>query len=99
MMFIAEINMATNPWVVNGIKDFWFLNCPECAFKTKMEKTFLHHALKNHRLSTAFVLTTPENIENSNFGLADTNSSDEFKDSNQKKSSSIHQNSPYNGKI
>jgi len=76
--------MATNPWNVNDIKEFWFLNCPECAFKTKMEKAFLHHALKNHRLSTAFVLTTPANIENSNFGLAVENS-------DKKKFSSNHQ--------
>ena len=43
--------MDENPWAVNSIKDFWFLNCPECDFKAKEENCFLHHANEEHSLS------------------------------------------------
>ena len=32
--------MSENPWHVESIQDFAFLNCPECAFKTKEEGYF-----------------------------------------------------------
>ena len=46
--------MKTNPWLVDSIKAFSFLNCPECAFRTKEENLFAYHAAKNHPLSSAF---------------------------------------------
>ena len=42
----------SNPWLVDEIEDFWFLNCPECAFKTKIQNDFQKHAVGNHTLST-----------------------------------------------
>ena len=32
-IFFSGIKMDKNPWAVDSIKDFWFLNCPECDFK------------------------------------------------------------------
>ena len=43
-----------NPWLVDSIQSFSFLNCPECDFKVKEEDKFHKHAVKNHPLS--FVL-------------------------------------------
>ena len=43
--------MSNNPWLVDSAQAFLFLNCPECIFKTKEEKTFEYHAIKNHPLS------------------------------------------------
>ena len=43
--------MSNNPWLVDSAQAFLFLNCPECTFKSKEEKTFEHHAIKNHPLS------------------------------------------------
>ena len=45
--------MSANPWSVENIKEFWFLNCPECTFKTKIEKMFETHAFQNHPSSYA----------------------------------------------
>ena len=42
----------SNPWLVDNIDDFWFLNCPECAFKTKIQNDFQKHAVGNHTLSS-----------------------------------------------
>jgi uncharacterized C2H2 Zn-finger protein len=48
-----EENMSTeNPWKVDNIKAFSFLNCPECSFKIKDENSFQNHAVKNHPLSS-----------------------------------------------
>ena len=41
-----------NPWKVDNIKGFSFLNCPECSFKVKDENSFQNHAVKNHPLSS-----------------------------------------------
>ena len=41
-----------NPWKVDNIKAFSFLNCPECSFKVKDENSFQNHAVKNHPLSS-----------------------------------------------
>ena len=41
-----------NPWNVDNIKAFSFLNCPECSFKIKDENSFQNHAVKNHPLSS-----------------------------------------------
>ena len=46
--------LLENPWLVEKIQDFSFLNCPECNFKTKEENSFQNHALKNHPLSSVF---------------------------------------------
>ena len=42
----------SNPWLVDNFDDFWFLNCPECAFKTKTQNGFQKHAVVNHTLSS-----------------------------------------------
>ena len=42
----------SNPWLVDNIDHFWFLNCPECAFKTKTQNDFQKHAVVNHTLSS-----------------------------------------------
>ena len=47
-------NQSNNPWNVGNIQEFSFLNCPECAFKTKQDYFFQDHAMKNHPL--CFVL-------------------------------------------
>ena len=47
---------SKNPWLAKNLKDFWFLNCPECDYKTKIQNKFEGHAVKNHPLSrTIFV--------------------------------------------
>ena len=46
--------MSDNPWQVDSIQDFVFLNCPECHFKTKEEVYFQEHAVTNHPM--CFVL-------------------------------------------
>ena len=40
-----------NPWQVDNLQSFLFLNCPECVFKTKKPKSFQNHALSKHHLS------------------------------------------------
>ena len=45
---------SDNPWNVENIQEFSFLNCPECSFKTKQDYFFQDHAVKNHPL--CFVL-------------------------------------------
>ena len=46
--------MSANPWLVENIQEFSFLNCPECAFKAKEENVFQDHAVKNHSMSHIF---------------------------------------------
>lgn len=43
--------LKRNPWNVTNIKEFSFLNCPECNFKTKQEDFFQDHAIQNHPMS------------------------------------------------
>ena len=45
--------MSANPWLVENIQEFSFLNCPECAFKVKEEDKFQDHAARNHSQSYA----------------------------------------------
>jgi hypothetical protein len=66
--FLPEIRMNTNPWLVDSIKAFSFLNCPECVFQTKEDNLFGYHAAKNHPLSTAFFDKQTE-LEQSLIGL------------------------------
>ena len=49
---ILENTMEVNPWLVENVKAFSFLNCPECTFKVKEENLFQDHAMKNHSLSS-----------------------------------------------
>ena len=44
--------MDSNPWDVENIQEFSFLNCPECSFKTKEDNMFQNHAVTNHPLSS-----------------------------------------------
>ena len=41
-----------NPWLVENIRAFSYLNCPECTFKVKEKNLFQDHAMKNHSLSS-----------------------------------------------
>ena len=43
-----------NPWDVETIRAFYYLQCPECPFDTKEEKTFVTHATENHPSSCTF---------------------------------------------
>ena len=45
------MNEEKNPWDVENIQEFSFLNCPECDFKTKTETIFQDHAVENHTKS------------------------------------------------
>ena len=50
---IAELeNSIDNPWLVENIRVFSFLNCPECAFKVKEVGIFQDHAVRNHSQSS-----------------------------------------------
>ena len=61
--------MAENPWLNRSMKDFWFLNCPECTFRTnvgrpKAENNFRLHARTNHPLSWV-IFSEESNVSNS----------------------------------
>ena len=61
LSFLAFQMSSKNPWLVKNMKDFWFMNCPECDFKTKWQNKFEGHAVKNHPLSrTIFVYDNEE---------------------------------------
>jgi hypothetical protein len=49
-----------NPWLVDSIQAFSFLNCPECSFKAQDKNFFQGHALQNHPLSFEFFCTSSE---------------------------------------
>ena len=36
------------PWLVEDLDDFYFLCCPECAYKSKDDGVFMDHAIENH---------------------------------------------------
>ena len=40
MIFFLTGNMNENPWQVDSVQAFAFLNCPECTFKTREETFF-----------------------------------------------------------
>ena len=42
-----------NPWLVKDLDDFYFLCCPECAYKSKDDEAFMDHAVENHPKSKA----------------------------------------------
>ena len=54
--------MSVNPWLVENIQTFSFLNCPECAFKTKTEDMFENHAVGNHPLSFMLFVKSTKTI-------------------------------------
>ena len=57
-----------NPWTVNSVHEFWFLNCPECHFNTKEEEFFQAHAIENHPASLIlFQKTVKEEALDSSF--------------------------------
>ena len=43
-----ESEVLKNPWLVDSVKDFTFICCPECVYKSKEERPFQIHALRNH---------------------------------------------------
>ena len=43
-----------NPWNVDNLNAFCFLNCPECLFKSKEEEKFAAHAVESHPQSQVF---------------------------------------------
>ena len=53
--------MADNPWIADNLQAFLFLNCPECAFKTKKQTFFQSHAIRNHPLSCVFFESINDN--------------------------------------
>ena len=53
------MNEEKNPWDVENIQEFSFLNCPECNFKTKTEILFQDHAVENHTKSRLQDISTP----------------------------------------
>ena len=46
---------SKNPWEAESLQDFSFLNCPECAYKSKEETLFVSHAIDNHPKSIEFI--------------------------------------------
>ena len=40
--------MTQNPWQVESVQAFVYINCPECSFKTKEEGFFQDHAVASH---------------------------------------------------
>ena len=55
---VAGNTMSDNPWLVENVQEFSFLNCPECGFKVKEENLFQDHAVKNHSLSSVLFGST-----------------------------------------
>ena len=49
---MSDNTIYENPWLVENIQAFSYLNCPECTFKVKEEKLFQDHAMKYHSLSS-----------------------------------------------
>ena len=57
--------MKSNPWAVPNVKEFSFLCCPECQFKSKEEQTFEGHAVSEHPKShVLFNSTEKDTIKN-----------------------------------
>ena len=50
-LYPGDVN---NPWLVDSLQDFLFLQCPECTFGTKEEENFQEHAIERHPLSIVF---------------------------------------------
>ena len=65
--------MMENPWMVEKLQDFLFLNCPECSFKTKAKDYFQNHAVKEHPMSCAFFNDFEIETEQLDFDCIGTN--------------------------
>ena len=55
--------MPSNHSFVQNINQFWFLNCPECPFKTKIHTKFESHAHEKHPWSSAIFGTNKESLD------------------------------------
>ena len=60
--FVSD-KMSFNPWAVDNIQEFYFLQCPECNYIDKEENSFQDHAVENHPLSVAFYGDSDDTIE------------------------------------
>ena len=90
-----------NPWLVDSIQAFSFLNCPECSFRAKDKNFFQGHALQNHPLSFQFfcssskkqreIVTEIEKIESSESKTKEYETLEQlvFPDSNSKSTNHI----------
>ena len=70
--------MDKNPWQVENLSSFVFLNCPECVFKTKNKNNFQDHALKKHPMSCTLFEKSSTKTEPINMveAMMDDNNSD-----------------------
>ena len=50
----SSSSLNDNPWCVESLQAFTFLNCPECDYRSKEETAFQNHAVENHPKSRAF---------------------------------------------
>ena len=55
--------IGRNPWLVEDLDDFYFLCCPECAYKSKDDEAFMDHAVGNHPKSKASSVFSEEELE------------------------------------
>ena len=59
-----------NPWNVDDLNAFCFLNCPECLFKSKEEEQFAAHAIESHPQSQVFFkIATDINLTEQNIAI------------------------------
>lgn len=56
---VDEMPIENNPWQVDSVDAFYFLNCPECVFKSKEIDSFQDHALSNHPMSLTLFSKVP----------------------------------------
>ena len=84
---VAGKTMSNNPWLVENIQEFSFLNCPECVFKVKEEDIFQDHAVKHHSLSsvlfganisTEFHIKTEPNEDLIEYSMIESKTNDEI---------------------
>ena len=77
--------MSYNKLSADDIKKCWFLNCPECSFKTKTKITFETHVYEKHPTSLVFFGNNrklPEKTRVENSGFEEDTSNKENKDDN-----------------
>ena len=58
---MMSLDPLYNPWHVNRIKEFMYINCPECVYKTKDEPSFEAHAIQNHPQAHVLFHTSVKN--------------------------------------
>ena len=59
----TEFEPIPNPWQVESVQDFIYINCPECVFKTKEGSSFQNHAIQNHPQSHIFFDTQYDDVK------------------------------------